>query len=165
MRGTPRLDDQLCFAVYSASRAFTRAYQPLLAELGLTYPQYVVMLVLWEKDDLSVSELGRRLALDSGTLTPLLKRLEVSGLVSRTRSERDERVVRIELTVAGQKLERKAAEIPSLLARRLGVEPNAAGRHRFAELREAVRQLTHTLDASTRPPRSPMKRPTARAAR
>ena len=149
MRGTPRLDDQLCFALYSASRAFTRAYQPLLAELGITYPQYVVMLVLWERDDLSVSELGRRLALDSGTLTPLLKRLEESGLVSRTRSGEDERVVRIELTAAGKKLERKATEIPSLLACQLGLEPNAAGRRRIAELREAVRQLTHALETST----------------
>ena len=164
MRGTPRLDDQLCFALYSASRAFTRAYQPLLAELGLTYPQYVVMLVLWEKDDLSVSELGQRLTLDSGTLTPLLKRLEESGLVSRTRSNEDERVVRIELTASGRKLERKASAIPSLLACRLGVEPTAAARHRIAELREAVRQLTHALDTST-PPVSRAKRAAARAAR
>ena len=154
MHGTPRLDDQLCFALYSASRAFTRAYQPLLAELGLTYPQYAVMLVLWEKDDLSVSELGERLSLDSGTLTPLLKRLEEAKLVSRTRSEEDERVVRIALTAAGKKLERKAAEIPSALACRMGVEPNREGLKQIAELRDAVKELTRAFDASEKPTRS-----------
>ncbi len=148
MHGTPRLDDQLCFALYSASRAFTRAYQPLLAELGLTYPQYAVMLVLWEKDDLSVSELGERLSLDSGTLTPLLKRLEEAKLVSRTRSEEDERVVRIALTAAGKKLERKAADIPSALACRMGIEPNREGLKQIAELRDAVKELTRAFDAS-----------------
>src|SRR5215203_2825222 len=105
---TPRLDEQLCFALYAASRAFTRAYAPLLTELGLTYPQYVAMLVLWERDDLSVSERGERLALDSGTLTPLLKRLEEAGIVSRARAAADERVVRIRVTPLGKKLERKA---------------------------------------------------------
>jgi DNA-binding MarR family transcriptional regulator len=154
MHGTPRLDDQLCFALYSASRAFTRAYQPLLAELGLTYPQYAVMLVLWEKDDLSVSELGERLSLDSGTLTPLLKRLEEAKLVSRTRSEEDERVVRIALTAAGKKLERKAAEIPSALACRMGIEPSREGLKHIAELRDAVKELTRAFDASERPTRS-----------
>jgi DNA-binding MarR family transcriptional regulator len=87
-------------ALYSASRAFTRAYQPLLEPLGLTYPRYLVMLVLWESDALSVSELGERLSLDSGTLTPLLKRLEESAVVARRRDHDDERVVRIVLTVS-----------------------------------------------------------------
>src|SRR3989338_5795761 len=95
------LDNQLCFALYSTSLAMTKLYKPLLDELGLTYPQYLAMLVLWEKDGLTVSELGERLFLDSGTLTPLLKRLEVSGLISRIRAVEDERRVHITLTAAG----------------------------------------------------------------
>src|SRR5256885_12152698 len=89
-----RLDNQLCFALYSASLAMTKLYKPLLDELGLTYPQYLVMLALWEQDGLAVSGLGERLSLDSGTLTPLLKRLEAAGLISRLRDVEDERRVR-----------------------------------------------------------------------
>src|SRR5437763_17166451 len=89
------LDNRLCFALYSASLAMTKLYKPLLEELGLTYPQYLAMLVLWERDGLTVSELGERLSLDSGTLTPLLKRLEAAGLVSRVRDTRDERRVHV----------------------------------------------------------------------
>ena len=107
-----RLDNQLCFALYSASLAMTKLYKPLLDELGLTYPQYLVMLVLWEGDRLMVSELGQRLCLDSGTLTPLLKRLESTGLVSRMRDAEDERRVRIQLTAAGRKLKARAAKVP-----------------------------------------------------
>jgi DNA-binding MarR family transcriptional regulator len=106
------LDNQLCFALYSASLAMTKLYKPLLDELGLTYPQYLVMLVLWEGDGLMVSELGQRLCLDSGTLTPLLKRLESTGLVSRMRDAEDERRVRIQLTAAGRKLKARAAKVP-----------------------------------------------------
>jgi len=106
------LDNQLCFALYSASLAMTKLYKPLLDELGLTYPQYLVMLVLWEGDGLMVSELGQRLCLDSGTLTPLLKRLESTGLVSRLRDAEDERRVRIQLTAAGRKLKARAAKVP-----------------------------------------------------
>ena len=93
-----RLDNQVCFALYSASLAMTKLYKPLLDALGLTYPQYLVMLVLWEQDGLTVSELGERLYLDSGTLTPLLKRLEATGLVARQRDAQDERRVRVMLT-------------------------------------------------------------------
>ena len=107
-----QLDNQLCFALYSTSLAMTRLYKPLLEKLGLTYPQYLAMLVLWEKDGLMVSELGERLYLDSGTLTPLLKRLEASGLVSRLRDVADERRVHITLSPAGRKLKTKAAKIP-----------------------------------------------------
>lgn len=106
------LDHQLCFALYSASLAMTKLYKPLLDELGLTYPQYLVMLVLWEGDGLMVSELGQRLSLDSGTLTPLLKRLEATGLVSRMRAVEDERRVHVHLTAAGRKLKAKAAKVP-----------------------------------------------------
>ncbi|MDP1955136.1 MAG: MarR family transcriptional regulator [Polaromonas sp.] len=110
-----QLDNQLCFALYSTSLAMTRLYKPLLDELGLTYPQYLAMLVLWEKDGLMVSELGERLYLDSGTLTPLLKRLESSGLVSRLRDVADERRVHITLTPAGRKLKAQAAKIPGCI--------------------------------------------------
>ena len=106
------LDNQLCFALYSASLAMTKLYKPLLEALGLTYPQYLVMLVLWEQDGLMVSELGQRLYLDSGTLTPLLKRLEAAGLVSRMRAVEDERRVHIHLTPAGRKLKARAASVP-----------------------------------------------------
>lgn len=106
------LDRQLCFALYSASLAMTKLYKPLLAPLGLTYPQYLVMMVLWEHQDLTVNELGQRLQLDSGTLTPLLKRLETAGLVLRRRDEEDERRVRITLTPLGQSLKMQAAAIP-----------------------------------------------------
>ena len=109
------LDNQLCFALYSTSLAMTKLYKPLLDELGLTYPQYLAMLVLWEKDGLTVSELGERLFLDSGTLTPLLKRLEMSGLVSRLRDVEDERRVHITLTAAGRKLKSRAAGIPGCI--------------------------------------------------
>jgi DNA-binding MarR family transcriptional regulator len=109
------LDNQLCFALYSTSLAMTRVYKPLLNELGLTYPQYLAMLVLWEHDGLMVSELGERLYLDSGTLTPLLKRLETSGLISRIRAVEDERRVHITLTAAGRKLKTRAAKIPGCI--------------------------------------------------
>jgi MarR family transcriptional regulator, organic hydroperoxide resistance regulator len=107
-----QLDNQLCFALYSASLAMTKLYKPLLADMGLTYPQYLVMLALWETDGQSVSSLGERLALDSGTLTPLLKRMEGSGLLTRLRDVQDERRVHITLTAAGRQLKRKAARIP-----------------------------------------------------
>jgi MarR family transcriptional regulator, organic hydroperoxide resistance regulator len=107
-----RLDNQLCFALYSTSLAMTKVYKPLLEELGLTYPQYLVMLLLWEQDEVTVSALGERLYLDSGTLTPLLKRMQTSGLLTRTRSVQDERRVMISLTEAGRQLKAKAAKVP-----------------------------------------------------
>lgn len=106
------LDNQVCFALYSASLAMTKLYKPLLERIGLTYPQYVVMLALWERDGTTVSELGERLFLDSGTLTPLLKRLEASGLLARLRDTQDERRVRITLTPQGQALRGEAERIP-----------------------------------------------------
>jgi len=110
-----QLDSQLCFALYSASLATTKVYKPLLKPWGLTYPQYLVMLALWEKDDCMVSELGERLFLDSGTLTPLLKRMEAAGWLQRQRDNADERRVRIVMTDAGRELREKIAGIPACL--------------------------------------------------
>jgi len=113
--GALLLSNQLCFAVYSTAHAFNRVYKPLLDRLGLTYPQYLVMLVLWERDDLPVKDIGERLFLDSGTLTPLLKRLEAAGLIKRTRSTHDERQVLIALTSQGQALRDKAKMLPEAI--------------------------------------------------
>jgi len=113
--GLLRLDNQLCFAVYAAAQAFNATYKPLLEPLGITYPQYLTMLVLWEEDGLTVSAIGERLGLDSGTLTPLLKRLEAAGFVTRTRDAADERQVLIALTPAGRSLRQKAKSIPAKL--------------------------------------------------
>jgi len=106
------LDNQFCFALYSASLAMTKTYKPLLDKLGLTYPQYLVMLVLWQEDGLLVKTIGENLFLDSGTLTPLLKRLEASGFIVRARDQQDERQVRITLTREGRALKRRALDIP-----------------------------------------------------
>ena len=134
------LDQQLCFAVYAASRSITGLYRPLLEPMGLTYPQYLVMLVLWEQDGVTVRELGQRLQLDSGTLTPLLKRLQAAGLVSRQRRSDDERVVEIRLTSAGLALREEANDIPACLAQRLELSLDQMQR-----LRDELKQLTrHT---------------------
>jgi MarR family transcriptional regulator, organic hydroperoxide resistance regulator len=106
------LENQFCFALYSASLAMTKTYKPFLDKLGLTYPQYLVMLVLWQQDDVLVKTIGEKLFLDSGTLTPLLKRLEASSLIQRTRDDADERQVRITLTKEGRALKKKAQCIP-----------------------------------------------------
>ena len=115
-----RLDRQLCFALYSASLAMTRLYKPHLDRLGLTYPQYLVMLALWEQDGQGVNELGQRLFLDSGTLTPLLKRLSLAGWVTRERSQADERRVNVRLTPAGLALRQDALSVPMAIARASG---------------------------------------------
>jgi len=107
-----KLDLQVCFALYSAQLAMSKVYRKLLKELGLTYPQYLVMMVLWEQDRLSVSEIGERLFLDSATLTPLLKRLEGMGLVLRQRSRPDERHVEVTLTESGRALRQQAEKVP-----------------------------------------------------
>ncbi|MGF9647614.1 MarR family transcriptional regulator [Pseudarthrobacter oxydans] len=121
MTDAPRLNRQVCFALYSASRAATAVYRPVLEELGLTYPQYLVMLVLWEDEPRGVKELGEELGLDSGTLSPLLKRLESLGLVERRRSGEDERRVAIHLTAAGRELSSKAGALPKRLAEAAGL--------------------------------------------
>ncbi len=110
------LDNQLCFALYSASLAMTKLYAPLLGALNLTYPQYLVLLVLWEQDGVTVTALGERLSLNSGTLTPLLKRMQSNGLLVRERSQEDERRVLVSLTPEGKKLKARAAAIPPCVA-------------------------------------------------
>ena len=112
-----KLDDQLCFSVYAAAHAFNRFYKPLLEPLGLTYPQYLVLLTLWEQEGLPLKAIGARLGLDSGTLTPLLRRMETAGLVTRSRDSEDERVVRINLTAKGRRLHAKAETFPEKIGR------------------------------------------------
>lgn len=107
------LDEQLCFALYSTSLAMTKAYKPILEKLGLTYPQYLTMLVLWESDDITVKDIATRLNLDSATLTPLLKRLEMQGYIERVRGVSDERLVYVRLTKMGAALKRTAREVPA----------------------------------------------------
>lgn len=117
-----QLDHQLCFALYSSSLLMTKLYKPLLEPLGLTYPQYLVMLALWEHDAVGVGALGARLCLDSGTLTPLLKRLETAALLTRLRDTADERRVVVSLTPAGRALRRKAAHAPAEVACATGID-------------------------------------------
>ena len=140
---TQPLRKQLCFAIYSTSHAFTRAYRILLEPLGLTYPQYLVMLVLWERDGVRVKQIGGELFLDSGTLTPLLKRLEGLGLVRRMRDTSDERQVTIMLTPAGQVLKQKAAAIPRDLECMTGLDSKAMG-----ALIEQIDKLRSSLQKS-----------------
>ena len=127
------LDNQLCFMVYRLHRGITDLYRPVLADLGLTYPQYLVMLVLWETEPMSVSRLGERLSLDSGTLSPLLKRLEAAGLVERARSQADERSVEISLTRQGRALRRRARAVPASVGGCL-----AASAQDYARLRDQL---------------------------
>ncbi len=145
MRDIPRLDQQLCFALYSAVNRVTRLYRPVLAALGLTYPQYLTMLALWERSPRSVGALGEALELDSGTLTPLLKRLEKQDLIVRRRDPTDERRVMVELTAAGQALRTRAAEVPASLACRIAMQPAD-----LIELRDRVRRFKdHLVDAGS----------------
>lgn len=136
----PTIDQMLCFAVYSAGHAFTRFYKPRLDALDLTYPQYLAFLVLWEKDDITVKALGERLFLDSGTITPLIKRLEARGLVGRHRDEEDERQVRIRLTAEGRALKDKALSIPLAVIEGAGqsLEATNAMRQELVALRERL---------------------------
>jgi DNA-binding MarR family transcriptional regulator len=134
------LDRQFCFALYSASHAMTKTYKPMLDRIGLTYPQYLVMLVLWEQDGILVKDIGARLFLDSGTLTPLLKRLEANGLISRNRDPQDERQVRIALTEQGRALREAAAQIPEQVLCASGQQAETLGRLRndLASVRDVL---------------------------
>lgn len=136
-----RLDDFLCFAVYSAGHAFNRLYRPLLDQLGLTYPQYLAMVALWEADDITVGDLGRRLGLESSTLTPLLKRLQAMDLVRRERDPDDERQVRIRLTPKGRALEQPACAVPAELSAASGIGPEE-----YAKIRGGLDALRAALD-------------------
>ena len=143
------LANQLCFAVYSTAHAFNRFYKPLLDKLGLTYPQYLVMLVLWEEDGVPVKEIGERLFLDSGTLTPLLKRLEAAGLVKRTRSKEDERQVIVALTSQGEALKEKARSLPLsiLAASQCSVAELTALKSEIVALREKLNAAAESIPA------------------
>lgn len=140
-----QLDKQLCFALYSASLAMNKVYKPLLEPLGLTYPQYLVLMVLWERDGLAVNELGERLFLDSGTLTPLLKRMEAAGWVARARDAADERRVLVSLTPEGRALRRRAQAVPKALAAATGCSAEE-----LISLTERLQQLrTQLVDAQS----------------
>ena len=139
-----RLNQQLCFAVYSAAHAFTRFYKPLLGALGVTYPQYLVLLALWETDGVSVSAIGDKLLLDSGTLSPLLKRLEAMGLVNRTRDAADERQVRVSLTEKGRGLHSIAEGFPAQI-----LDASHCSTDEIVALREALFLLQRQLDSRT----------------
>ncbi len=136
MDNSGRLDDQLCFALYAASRSITSAYREGLAELGLTYPQFVTLMVLWESDDITIKELGRRLHLDSGTLSPLLKRLEALGLVTRHRASDDERRVHVRLTSSGHEMKAPVLRVQRDVASALDITTDEA-----ATLRALARRL------------------------
>lgn len=146
------LDRQLCFPLYAASNLLTRAYRPVLAPLGLTYSQYLVMLLLWEHAVVSVGELGERLHLDSGTLTPLLKRMERDGFVSRRRDPEDERRVLVALTPHGRELRTAALRVPQTLAGQLGIDP--AG---VEGLRDSVQAIVRILSSRYGPSSTPRK--------
>ncbi len=134
------LDQQLCFALYSTMLGLNKVYRALLKDLGLTYPQYLVMLVLWERNDMTVSEIGERLFLDSPTLTPLLKRVEAAGLVARNRSDADERQVIVSLTAAGQRLRVRAKDIPTCVAAAMECAPGEIDtlRSRLTDMRSKL---------------------------
>ncbi|MBC9252017.1 MarR family transcriptional regulator [Pseudomonas alcaligenes] len=137
-----QLDNQLCFALYSTSLLLTKAYKPLLQSIGLTYPQYLAMLVLWEGDGITVGDISARLLTDPGSLTPLLKRLEGEGLITRTRSSADERVVELRLTERGRALQEQAAHFPACIAEAVG-QPGSellALKAEVVALREKLRQ-------------------------
>jgi DNA-binding MarR family transcriptional regulator len=142
VRPTP-LDEQLCFALYAASRAMTSCYRPVLDALDLTYPQYLALLVLWERGECTVSGIGQALQLETGTLSPLLKRLEAAGLITRTRRAGDERSVLVSLTAAGQGMEARVAEAQVSVGAATGL-----GRAEIGELRETLRLLADRLRAA-----------------
>lgn len=137
------LDQQLCFDLYAASRAVTARYRTLLEPLGLTYPQYLVMVALWEHGRLTMTELGRLLQLDSGTLSPLVRRLEADGLVVKRRRAEDERSVEISATASGRGLKRRAARVPERICAAMGLEPDEV-----VALQQTVRRLTANVSRS-----------------
>jgi MarR family transcriptional regulator, organic hydroperoxide resistance regulator len=142
--GDLTLDEALCFALYSASRALTGFYRPLLDELGITYPQYLVLLALWERDGVAVGALAQRVRLDYGTLSPLLKRLQMAGLITRERRAQDERSVTVSLTEAGRSLRARADCIPDEVVAATGLDARS-----FEELRDTLQRLTAAVTAAS----------------
>ena len=134
------LDQQLCFALYSSSRLIVQSYDAILKELGLTYPQFLVLLALWEKNPLSVKQIGENLHLDSGTLSPLLKKMQTKGLVKKMRSNKDERIVTIMLTASGRNMQKTAAKIPHQIFCKLQMKEKEV-----IDLRKQLQALTHVL--------------------
>lgn len=145
MESLLKLDKQLCFKIYAVSRMITKEYKPFLDKLDLTYPQYIVMMVLWEVEKISVKELGNKLYLDSGTLTPLLKKLEAKGLILRERDSEDERVVNIIIKEEGKKLRKKAEEIPKSMAKNGIVSPEE-----FKLLSEIFNKIINRKEGETK---------------
>jgi DNA-binding MarR family transcriptional regulator len=142
-RPPPSLENFLCLDLYATSRAVMKAYTPLLTPLGLTYPQYLVLVALWESEPQKVNELADRLSLDSGTLSPLLKRLEAAGLVERSRSTKDERAVEVALTAAGRALQKKAPEVVSRIDELFGLKPEEMRR-----LQTTLRSIGERMEAN-----------------
>ena len=140
MESLLRLDQQICFALYGAAHAFTRAYKPLLDPIGLTYPQYLVMMALWEKETSTVKALGEMLGLDSGTLSPLLKRLEHAGLITRKRGTVDERQVLVALTPKGANLKKEGVKIMAAIGSATG-----CGLEELVQIRDRVNALKDSL--------------------
>ena len=134
-----KLSNQICFPLYTTSRMVIKAYQPFLKDLGITYPQYLVMLVLWENDGLTVNSISKRLYLETNTITPLLKRMESSGILSRKRSKKDERVVEVFLTKKGQEMKKKAEEIPNKLFETL--KTDSVSNEEFAQLQSILNRM------------------------
>lgn len=138
---TPKLENQICFPLYVIAKEITGLYRPFLDELDITYPQYLVMMVLWNGDGLTVSHIGEKLFLDSGTLTPLLKRLETKGFIIRKRKKEDERVVEVFLAKAGKELQKKTCEIPGKIQEKIGIQPEE-----LLELKETILKILNKLE-------------------
>jgi len=150
-----RVEDQLCFALYAASKAVSHAYRQLLSEFDLTYPQYLTMLAIWERDGRTVAEIGQVVELDSGTLSPLLRRLERAGFIRRERTDPDERVVRVHATPCGRALEARVAPVRAAIEAGTGLTDAE-----FVELRETLHRLRRSV-ASQTPPERPAPRASA----
>ncbi|MFC3161413.1 DNA-binding transcriptional regulator, MarR family [Chryseobacterium arachidis] len=138
---TPKLENQICFPLYVIAKEITGLYRPFLDELDITYPQYLVMMILWENDGLAVNSIGEKLYLDSGTLTPLLKRLEAKGFIQRKRKKEDERVVEVFITESGKALQQKACEIPEKIHNKINVT-----REDWLELKDSVQKILNKIE-------------------
>lgn len=137
----PKLENQICFPLYVIAKEIIGLYRPFLDELDITYPQYLVMMVLWENDGVTVSHIGEKVFLDSGTLTPLLKRLENKGIINRKRKKEDERVVEVFLTESGKHLQKKACEIPGKIQNKIGVDTED-----LIHLKETIQKILNKIE-------------------